>query len=56
MNQWETIPFFQAVYHEYSITYGNYSSLLVPPYDELWPAEYAPKALEMLDKNSINNS
>lgn len=51
VNQWETIPFFQAVYHEYSITYGNYSSLLVPPYDELWPAEYAPKKpLEMLDK------
>ncbi len=51
LNQWETIPFFQAVYHEYSITYGNYSSLLVPPYDELWPVEYAPKnPLEMLDK------
>ncbi|HBE43733.1 MAG TPA: hypothetical protein DDW27_21580 [Bacteroidales bacterium] len=51
LNQWETIPFFQAVYHQYAITYGNYSSLLVPPYDELWPKEYAPKKpLEMLDK------
>lgn len=52
LNQWETIPFFQAVYHQYAITYGNYSSLLVPPYDELWPEEYAPKnPLEMLDKD-----
>ncbi len=49
---WETIPFFQAVYHQFAITYGNYSSLLVPPYDELWPEEYAPdKPLEMLDKS-----
>lgn len=48
---WETIPFFQAVYHQYAITYGNYSSLLVPPYDELWPKEFAPdEPLKMLDK------
>jgi hypothetical protein len=48
---WETIPLFQAVYHQYSITYGNYSSLLVPPYDELWPKKYAPaEPLKMLDK------
>jgi len=48
---WETIPFFQAVYHQYAITYGNYSSLLVPPYDELWPEKYAPKEpLKMLDR------
>ena len=40
---WETVPFFQAVYHQYGITYGNYSSLIVPPYDELWPKEFAPK-------------
>lgn len=47
---WEPIPFFQAVYHQYAITYGNYSSLIVPPYDELWPKEYAPKKpLELLD-------
>jgi len=51
LSHWETIPFFQSVYHQYSITYGNYSSLLVPPYDELWPKKYAPeKPLEMLDK------
>jgi len=49
---WETIPFFQAVYHQYAITYGNYSSLLAPPYDELWPKQYAPKEpLQMLDKD-----
>jgi len=48
---WEPIPFFQAVYHQYAITYGNYSSLLVPPYDSLWPKEYAPKdPLALLDK------
>ncbi|MBI5010817.1 MAG: hypothetical protein HZB98_14475, partial [Bacteroidia bacterium] len=48
---WETIPFFQAVYHQYSVTYGNYSSLLVPPYDELWPSKYAPaEPLKMLDR------
>jgi hypothetical protein len=47
---WEPIPFFQAVYHQYAITYGNYSSLIVPAYDELWPKEYAPKKpLELLD-------
>ena len=40
---WETIPFFHAVYHPYAITFGNYSSLTMPPYDDLWPAEFAPK-------------
>lgn len=43
VNEWETIPFYQAVYHQYSITYGNYSSLLVPPYDEMWPKKFAPE-------------
>lgn len=42
IDNWQVIPFFQAVYHQYAITYGNYSSLLVPPYDELWPGEFAP--------------
>ncbi|MCB0476154.1 MAG: hypothetical protein KDC69_10775, partial [Flavobacteriaceae bacterium] len=51
-NGWEPIPFFQAVYHQYGITYGSYSSLIVPPYDELWPKKYAPKdPLELLDKS-----
>ncbi len=50
IDNWQVIPFFQAVYHQYAITYGNYSSLLVPPYDELWPREYAPaNPHEMLD-------
>lgn len=38
----ETIPFFQAVFHQYGITFGSYSSLVTPPYDELWPKEFAP--------------
>ena len=51
-NGWEPIPFFQAVYHQYAITYGNYSSLIVPPYDELWPKEFAPKdQMKLLDKS-----
>lgn len=48
---WEPIPFFQAVYHGYGIFYGNYSSLTLPPYDDLWPAEFAPKEpLQLLDR------
>lgn len=48
---WETIPFFHAVYHGYAAFYGNYSSLTMPPYDELWPAEFAPKEpLKVLDR------
>lgn len=51
-NGFEPIPFFQAVYHQYAITFGNYSSLIVPPYDELWPKEYAPSdQLELLDES-----
>ncbi len=42
----EPIPFFQAVYHEYAVTYGSYSSLVTPPYDELWPEEHAPDETE----------
>ncbi|WP_372934659.1 DUF6259 domain-containing protein [Mariniphaga sediminis] len=48
VGEWETIPFFQAVYHEYALTYGSYSSLVTPPYDELWPKEYSPKETEQL--------
>jgi hypothetical protein len=48
---WEPIPFFHAVYHGYGVFYGNYSSLAMPPYDDLWPAEYAPKEpLKTLDR------
>ena len=39
---WEPIPLFQSVYHAYGVTYGSYSSLVLPPYDELWPAATAP--------------
>lgn len=47
---WEPIPLFQAVYHQYAISYGNYSSLLNPPYDEMWPEERKPaNALKLLD-------
>mgnify|MGYP000977368316 FL=1 len=42
----ETIPFFQAVFHQYGITFGSYSSLVTPPYDKLWPKEYAPSNTE----------
>lgn len=46
----EPIPLFQAVYHPYAVVYGNYSSLLKPPYDEMWPDEHRPTdALELLD-------
>ncbi len=48
---WETIPFFQAVYHAYAVSYGNYSSLTMPPYDDLWPAPFAPQEpLKLLDR------
>jgi len=48
---WETIPFFHAVYHDCAITFGNYSSLTMPPFDDLWPAKFAPKEpLKLLDK------
>ena len=48
---WDTIPFFPAVYHSYAVAYGNYSSLTMPPYDDLWPAEFAPKEpLKLLDR------
>ena len=49
--QWEPIPFFPAVYHGYSILYGSYSSLTRPPYDSLWPKDFAPKQpLALLDE------
>lgn len=48
---WETIPFFNAVYHDCVVTFGNYSSLTMPPYDDLWPAEFAPaEPLRLLDR------
>ena len=51
---WEPIPFFQAVYHQYGVSYGNYSSLLTPPYDELWPKKFAPEDSEQLLDEQFN--
>lgn len=49
--EWEPIPFFHAVYHGYTVLYGNYASLTEPPYDPLWPAEFAPEQpLKLLDE------
>lgn len=50
----QPIPLFQAVYHQYGITYGNYSSLLTPPYDEKWPEEFAPSNAETLLSAEFN--
>ncbi len=48
--EWEPIPFFHAVYHDCAAIYGNYASLTRPPYDSLWPPEFAPaRPLELLD-------
>jgi hypothetical protein len=47
---WDPIPLWQAVYHAYGLTYGNYSSLHMPPYDDLWPTKTAPAhPLALLD-------
>ncbi len=47
---WDPIPFWQAVYHPFGLTYGNYSSLSMPPYDDLWPKRTAPdRPLALLD-------
>ena len=51
---WEVIPFFQAVYHPYALTYGSYSSLTIPPYDEFWPKKYAPEEPLCLLDNKYN--
>ena len=48
---WDPLPFWPAVYHPFAITYGNYASLTMPPYDDLWPAESAPaEPLKLLDR------
>ncbi len=48
---WEPVPFFHAVYHDHAIFFGTYGSLTMPPYDELWPAEFAPATpLVLLDR------
>jgi len=48
---WEPIPFFQAVYHDCTIVFGNYAGLVHPPYDEKWPPEKAlPENLTLMDR------
>jgi hypothetical protein len=48
---WDVIPFFQAVYHPSTITFGNIAGLVYPPYDERWPPEKAPPTrLALLDR------
>ncbi|MBX7256264.1 MAG: hypothetical protein K1Y02_07865 [Candidatus Hydrogenedentes bacterium] len=48
---WEPVPFFHAVYHDHAVFFGTYGSLTMPPYDELWPAEFAPaEPLGLLDR------
>lgn len=54
VNGWKTIPLFQSVYHEHAITFGNYSSLLSPPYDEKWPEEFAPDQIETILPEEYN--
>ncbi len=52
VEEWQTIPLFQAVYHPYALSYGSYSSLLSPPYDDLWPKEFVPSdTLQLLNKS-----
>ncbi len=54
VGNWESIPLFQAVYHPYGIAYGNYSSLLHPPYDELWPDAHRPESALTLLPEKFN--
>ena len=50
----EPIPLFQAIFHDYAMTYGSYSSLVYPPYDELWPKEFNPSNAETLLPEEFN--
>ena len=50
----EPVPLFQSVYHDYAMTYGSYSSLVYPPYDELWPKEFSPANAETLLPEEFN--
>ena len=54
VNNTEPVPLFQAIYHDYAITYGNYSSLVYPPYDGLWAAEFRPANTETLLPEEFN--
>lgn len=51
----ETVPLYQAVYHDYAVTFGSYSSLTYPPYDDLWPAEFRPSNREQPLPDKFNS-
>lgn len=51
----QTIPLFQAVYHDRAICFGSYSSLVYPPYDDLWPDEFRPANRETELPEAFNN-
>ena len=42
------------MYHDYAITFGSYSSLVYPPFDERWPAELRPEGCETLLPERFN--
>lgn len=48
LNTSEIVPLFNAVYHEYAITYGNFGGFTYPPYDEFWPKEFRAPNTETL--------
>ena len=50
----EPIPLYQAVYHDYAITFGSYSSLVYPPFDERWKAVSPPEGCETLLPERFN--
>lgn len=50
----EPIPLFQAVYHDYAITFGSYSSLVYPPFDERWKVAVRPEGCETLLPERFN--
>ena len=50
----EPIPLFQAVYHDYAITFGSYSSLVYPPFDERWKVATRPEGCETLLPERFN--
>lgn len=48
------IPLFQAVYHGYSVVFGNYAHVDgIPPYDEFWPDAGRPDPAGEQDWHAI---
>lgn len=42
------IPLFNAVYHEYALSFGQFGGFTYPPYDEFWPKEFRSPNSETL--------